>query len=93
MFASAGILEHLTRGLIGLGAFWVTSAWSEAHPWLPFITLPLALLALRGCPMCWLVGLAETLVAKVRGRQVERTCIDGSCARRAPPEVYGRPRP
>ena len=84
MFASASIIEHLARGLIGLGAFWATIAWSETHPWLVLLTLPVALLALRGCPMCWTVGLAETLYARIRGRPADGACADGSCAWKAP---------
>ncbi|WP_338700711.1 hypothetical protein V2W30_27645 [Streptomyces sp. Q6] len=36
---------------------------------------PLGLFALRGCPMCWVIGLAETVSA---GR-LRRSCAEGSC--------------
>ena len=32
-----------------------------AHPWLSLGAGVAALVALRGCPMCWTVGLVETL--------------------------------
>jgi len=32
-----------------------------AHPWLSLVAGVAALVALRGCPMCWTVGLVETL--------------------------------
>jgi len=44
------------------------------------LLLPLGLVALRGCPMCWTMGLFETIAHKVRGPAVPAPCIDGSCA-------------
>lgn len=81
MFASKTLSEHLVRGSIGIGAVvLVLYVSSTLPPWLDIagrIVLTLtALFALRGCPMCWLMGLFETLM----GRQ--RSCIDGSCERR-----------
>jgi hypothetical protein len=81
MFASKTLAEHLVRGAIGIGAVVVVLYVSSTlPPWLDIagrIVLTLtALLALRGCPMCWLMGLFETLM----GRQ--RSCVDGSCERR-----------
>ncbi|MET9514834.1 hypothetical protein [Streptomyces sp. NPDC002994] len=37
--------------------------------------LPLGVLALRGCPMCWTIGLMQTIS---RGR-LRRSCEDGQC--------------
>jgi hypothetical protein len=81
MFASKSVLAHLVRGAIGLAALTVAAVWSEAHPWLLFLALPIALLALRGCPLCWSVGLVETLANKLTGRSGPGACTDGSCAR------------
>lgn len=83
MFASRSIVAHLARGAVGLGALWVSVVWSETQPWLLFVSLPLGLVALRGCPMCWTLGLFQTVAAKLRGKQVERACVDGRCAPRA----------
>jgi hypothetical protein len=82
MFASNSIAEHVARGVIGVAAC-VVAVWAApAHAWLSFLALPVALFAFRGCPMCWTVGLVETVAAKVQGRSTVRACVDGSCMKR-----------
>ena len=68
MFASKTLTGHLARGGIGLGAFALCGTLLPHHPVLALLTIPIELFALRGCPMCWTIGLFETLGAKVRGR-------------------------
>jgi hypothetical protein len=80
MFASATVIAHLLRGAIGFGAIGAAVAWSSSHPWVLVAALPVALFALRGCPMCWTVGLVETIAARVRGRPSTARCVDGACA-------------
>lgn len=68
MFCSRSIGIHLLRGagaimLIALGLV-LSSIWL----WPPLILG--AVLLLRGCPMCWLVGLFETIGQK-RSRRVD----------------------
>lgn len=82
MFASKTIIEHLVRGALGIGAFAAAAALAPAHPILALSLLPMGLVALRGCPMCWTVGLVQTIVARARGRSTAALCVDGSCARR-----------
>jgi hypothetical protein len=82
MFASQGLLEHLARGLIGVGAVAVAIAVAPTHPWGILVAVPICLIAWRGCPTCWLVGLLETLAAKGKLGSGERGCVDGRCARR-----------
>jgi hypothetical protein len=79
MFASKSIGEHLLRGAVGAGAV-VAAVTLADRGWPPLVLLPLALLALRGCPMCWTVGLVETVWARFRGRDPRAACVDGSCA-------------
>ncbi len=60
MFGSSFLGAHLIRGLAA-GAL---LAWAIVHqtaPWLSLGAGVAALVALRGCPMCWTVGLVETL--------------------------------
>jgi hypothetical protein len=71
MFGSRTITHHLVRGLIGAGAATWALFESEVHPWLALLAIPVALLAFRGCPMCWTLGLVETVVAKIRGKPIE----------------------
>lgn len=80
MFASKSLGQHLLRGAIGIGALVTTALWSSSHPWRAIAALPVALLALRGCPMCWMVGLLQTVFALRSARFAGQTCVDGSCA-------------
>ena len=72
MFASASILEHLARGLVGfatLAAAVILARTPGAGPAAGSAILALlALFALRGCPVCWTVGLVETLQTVRRAR-------------------------
>jgi hypothetical protein len=74
--AGASIVGHLVRGVVGFGL--IGSALVLAASTGP-AALALALggmVALRGCPMCWIAGLLERLSA---GR-LERECTDHGCA-------------
>lgn len=77
-FASRSVAEHLARGALGLGALAAAMVLEPSHPW-ALALLPLAFVALRGCPMCWTVGLIETVAAKVRGKDAGPSCTDGRC--------------
>jgi hypothetical protein len=83
MFASKTLTEHLARGVVGVGALVTCVAETSAHPLLALAMVPIGLVALRGCPMCWTVGLLETLAAKLqRHSPPERPCLRaGTCAR------------
>ncbi|WP_242911049.1 hypothetical protein [Actinomadura terrae] len=74
-FASTSLPRHLLRGAVGFGA--LIAAFALLPLWGPATLLlaPIGLLALRGCPTCWTIGLIQTLS---RGR-LERTCKDGRC--------------
>lgn len=80
MFASRSLIEHLGRGAVGIACFMTAIKGSFDQAWLPFVLLPLGILMLRGCPMCWTLGLIELLVAKVTGRSGAAACADGGCA-------------
>ena len=63
IFASASLLGHLLRGVIGAALLWW--AWThQAWPLAGLVAAALALLAWRGCPMCWTLGLLETIKQK-----------------------------
>jgi hypothetical protein len=74
-FASATLGRHLVRGLAGFGLVAAAFGLLGVVGPLSFALLPLGLLALRGCPMCWTLGLVELLS---RGR-LRRSCEDGQC--------------
>jgi hypothetical protein len=79
LFASRTISGHLARGALGGGTMAFALSEAGAHPWLPLAALPIALVALRGCPTCWTIGLVQTVVAKLQGKSTEGRCLDGSC--------------
>jgi len=80
-FASASIAEHLARGAVGLAALGGSVLAAPSHPWLSLLALPVALIALRGCPTCWTIGLVQTIAARLRGKPAGGACHDGACAR------------
>jgi hypothetical protein len=74
--ASASLTAHLTRGAIGFGLLGAAIALSTSHGPAALLLAPPGLIALRGCPTCWLAGLVETVSA---GR-LQRTCTENRCA-------------
>ncbi|WP_406063735.1 hypothetical protein [Streptomyces sp. NBC_01077] len=74
-FASKSVPRHLARGVIGFGLIIGSIAMVPVAGPATLLAAPLALIAFRGCPTCWMVGLAQTIS---RGR-LERQCVDGVC--------------
>lgn len=74
-FASASVPRHLARGAIGFGVIIASVAAVPVAGPAALLAAPLALIAFRGCPTCWAVGLAQTVS---RGR-LRRQCEDGVC--------------
>lgn len=78
--ASPSLAAHLTGGAIGFGligaAFVLTPS---AGPGALLLVAP-GMLALRGCPTCWIAGLIATISA---GR-LERTCTEEGCTLHQP---------
>ena len=64
IFGSAFLGAHLMRGAAAAALLAWAIVHQTAHPWLFFAGVA-ALVALRGCPMCWTVGLGETLSGRV----------------------------
>jgi len=60
MFASNTLIEHVLRGAIGIGALWMAVAIAATHPWSSLALGVVVLIAFRGCPICWTIGLFET---------------------------------
>ncbi|MGW1767533.1 hypothetical protein ACWCQL_26175 [Streptomyces sp. NPDC002073] len=74
-FASASLPRHLVRGLVGFGGLIGSVALLPLTGPVSLLLLPVGVLALRGCPMCWTIGLIQTVS---RGR-LQRSCEDGQC--------------
>ncbi len=74
-FSSKSVSRHLARGVIGFGVIVGSIALVPIAGPAALLAAPLALIAFRGCPTCWMVGLMQTIS---RGR-LERECVDGVC--------------
>ena len=61
IFGSVFLGAHLTRGAAAAALLIWAIVYQTEHPWLSLGAGVAALVALRGCPMCWTVGLVETL--------------------------------
>jgi hypothetical protein len=65
MFGSKTALAHILRGVIGFGALALAILLARdagTARVLASVTLAIvALIALRGCPVCWTIGLFEVL--------------------------------
>ncbi|MEV0292925.1 hypothetical protein [Nocardia sp. NPDC050710] len=74
-FADATVPRHLVRGALGFG--FLTGAFALLPVFGPasLLLAPIGLVALRGCPMCWAIGLVQAIS---RGR-LQRSCAGGSC--------------
>lgn len=72
MFGSAFLGAHLLRGAAAAALLAWAIVHQTAHPWLSLGAGVAALVALRGCPMCWTLGLVETLSQGLRDSTAER---------------------
>ncbi|MFD6115650.1 hypothetical protein ACFWG0_36980 [Streptomyces yangpuensis] len=74
-FASASVPRHLARGALGFGSLIAAFALVPVLGPAALLLAPVGVVALRGCPMCWAIGLAESVS---RGR-LRRECSEGRC--------------
>jgi hypothetical protein len=71
LFASTSLLGHLVRG--GIAALLVI--WAIQHQARHALSLAAAagaVIAFRGCPLCWTIGLVETFAQRLRRRRNRR---------------------
>ncbi|OEJ28564.1 hypothetical protein AR457_32975 [Streptomyces agglomeratus] len=74
-FASTSLPRHLARGVVGFGGLIGSFALMPVVGPVSLLMLPVGAVALRGCPLCWTIGLVQTLS---KGR-LRRSCEDGQC--------------
>lgn len=67
-FASQSLAGHLLRGAVAFTLLYWAIAHQQAQPFMALLAGAGALVAMRGCPVCWTIGLVETLGQKLRGR-------------------------
>jgi len=63
-FASATLTGHLVRGLAAAALLTAAFKLGSNHPMLSLLSGLAGLVLLRGCPLCWTMGLIETCAAK-----------------------------
>jgi hypothetical protein len=66
LFASKSIPEHIVRGCIGTAGL-VAAVWALSFPEIISVIgasgfFLVSLVAFRGCPVCWTVGLLNTIL-------------------------------
>jgi hypothetical protein len=65
VFGNRSLAVHLARGILGVAALSASLATIGHTIWPSLLLLPLSVYLLKGCVMCWTVGLIETLVMTV----------------------------
>lgn len=64
LFASATLPEHIVRGVIGIGSYYCAGkllALPSMTSLVAAVALGIAsLVIMRGCPVCWTIGLMNT---------------------------------
>jgi hypothetical protein len=86
VLASDSLARHLARGAIGFGSIAAALALAPSAGAAALLLVLPGMVALRGCPTCWLVGLVQTLSAGgLRG-----ACDERGCALRTAPRGRAR---
>lgn len=62
-FASQTLTAHLFRGAAAFGLLYWAISQQHTHPVWALAAGALALVAMRGCPVCWAIGLVQTVIA------------------------------
>jgi hypothetical protein len=60
-FATQTLMGHVIRGTVAFALLHLAIAQQHLHPVASLLAGLMALVAMRGCPVCWTIGLAETL--------------------------------
>jgi hypothetical protein len=75
VFGNKSVGVHLARGTLGIAALYLSLETMSRTPWPSLVLLPLSLYLLKGCVMCWTVGLIETLAMAVHERHERHVAI------------------
>ncbi|MEP6791369.1 MAG: hypothetical protein ABI907_08350 [Ramlibacter sp.] len=66
LFATQTLTGHLLRGAAAFALLYGAISQQAAHPVWSVVAGLGALVTMRGCPVCWAIGLAETLQQRLR---------------------------
>lgn len=64
-FGNRTLAVHVARGVLGFGALWFALGLYPRWGWPTLLLLPVTLWALKGCPICWTIGLVETIAFRM----------------------------
>ncbi len=65
LFASASLTEHLLRGVAGICMLVFALSIAETQPLGAIVLGVGTLVAFKGCPACWTIGLFETIALRI----------------------------
>lgn len=68
VFASQSLAGHLLRGAAAFMLLYWAVVHQQTQPFVALLAGAGALVAMRGCPVCWIVGLVETIGQKLKSR-------------------------
>lgn len=80
LFATQTLAGHLIRGAAAFALLVFAVNQQLAHPQASLAAGLLALVAMRGCPVCWAIGLVETIRQRRDGAKM-RACEPASESR------------
>jgi hypothetical protein len=78
VLASKSVARHLARGALGFGLIGAALALTTSVGPAALLLAPFGLVALRGCPTCWIVGLIQTISTG----KLESSCTASNCTLR-----------
>jgi nicotinamide riboside transporter PnuC len=61
VFATQTLAGHVIRGAVAVALIYLAIEQQQLRPLASLLAGLLALVAMRGCPVCWTIGLVETL--------------------------------
>ena len=67
-FGSRSVLAHLTRGALAAVLLAAGFGGAADRPAVVIACVVGAVIVMRGCPMCWTIGLVETIMTEWRRR-------------------------
>jgi hypothetical protein len=76
VFGNRTLIIHLAKGIGGFGALAIALGTMNTTLLPSVVLLPLSLYLLRGCPVCWTIGLFETVAMHFTRRRDEDSTTD-----------------
>lgn len=67
MFRSGSVAGHILKGILGFGFLAIALLYAPVLGWWTLVPVAGALVCFRGCPMCWIVGLVDTVLRRKSG--------------------------